>query len=158
MDSFARTILLSAVPGVLVGLTTAYVSVRWALRRFRAERWFDRKAEAYSSLFLALADIEHHCTVHLRQIEEGTKYDPAYLDRLGELARSGFAEVRKAAAMGEFLFGPESAKRLQKLERDINEVSAERDIHDTLSNQYHAASSALRDLRPLAKGDVAHPW
>jgi hypothetical protein len=129
-----------------------------ALRRFRAERSFERKFQVYSQLFGALADIQRHCTVHLRQIEEGAQYKDDYLDNLGCLASSGFTEIRKAVAVGEFLFSPQSSQRLRQLEEEIEKAHDQRDLHEVLVDECGAVERALRELRSLAKADVAGEW
>ena len=43
--------LLSSIP---VAIVTAWVTVWLALRRFRSERWWERKVDSYTSLFVLI--------------------------------------------------------------------------------------------------------
>lgn len=158
MNDFASTLLLSTVPAILVGLVTAWASVRLALGRFRAERWFDRKTDAYAQLFSALANIQRNCSVQLERIEEGAKYRDDYLGNLAALAAAGSEEIRKSATIGEFLFGERSSTLLLKLERDIEKAHAQRDLHDIYEDESHVVADAIQKLRALAKADLARPW
>jgi hypothetical protein len=54
MPQWLTTVLSSLLPSLIVGICTAIFSVRLALRRFHAERWWERKAEAYSQIEEAL--------------------------------------------------------------------------------------------------------
>lgn len=47
MPEWLASFLKSALPSLAVGVFTALISVKLALRRFHAERWWERKADAY---------------------------------------------------------------------------------------------------------------
>jgi hypothetical protein len=158
MDHLASTLLLSIIPAVTAGVITAIVSVRLALRRFRAERWFERKAQAYTDLFTGLSHIQRYCALQIESLEEGTQRDDKYMKTLSEQASAGFAEIRRAAALGEFLFGLETAKRLARLESALEAARASDDIHEQYSDDEAAVSGALKDLRKLAKDDLSRAW
>lgn len=49
-------LLVSILSGLITGIATAYITVRFALRRFRAEKWRERKAKSYVCIIESL----HH--------------------------------------------------------------------------------------------------
>ena len=92
-----QDVLITFVLTVAAGAVTAFLSVQFALRRFRAERWWERKAQAYAELFSALFHVQRFCRVKLRNLEEGVPYSENYMEELNTKANAGFAEIRRAA-------------------------------------------------------------
>lgn len=148
------SVLISTLLAILTAIVTSAVSVRLALRRFRAERWFDRKVHAYEALFEATTDFQRHSEVHLSRIEEGIAFRNEYLAQLAERASHAYSQIRKSAAMGEFMFSTKSAERIHRFAAALELAARENDVHERHSLNVDAASGALTDLRALAKADL----
>jgi hypothetical protein len=147
--------VISFVSALAVGVLTAIASVQLALRRFRAERWWERKAEAYSILLGALFDVQRSLQFEISRIEEGTDLSESYLKDLKDRSRAGYVEIRKAAVIGSFLFGSESAARINVLVNKLDDPKHNLDFHEEVGEDFDAVTSALRDLKELAKNDLA---
>ena len=78
------TFLTSLAVGVMVAIVSAYVTVRLALSRFRAEQWWTRKADAYASILEALHYSKDCDVQYMREFEEGR-----ILNSKDELAERG---------------------------------------------------------------------
>ena len=63
------------VVGLVIAVVSARVTVHFALKRFYSEKWWERKAEAYSSIIEALHHIrnyaDHHMEFEMRGAEIG---------------------------------------------------------------------------------------
>jgi hypothetical protein len=116
-DTILTGSLQTILPSLIGGVVTAAVSVRLALKRFRSERWWERKAQAYSDLLLSLFHVQIHAKRRLEEVVEGVAFDESYIATLSARAANGFAEIRKAAALGSFLFSTEVSQRLLRLEQ-----------------------------------------
>lgn len=144
----------NVISGLLTGLITAAVSVRFALRRFRHERTWERKVQAYSELFDALFHVKRNATIHLQRIEEGGTYNEDYLKTLAERASAGYSAIRKATVIGTFIFSDEATACLTKLEETLDDPHHNDDIHEELSADLDAITKAIDALRPIAKHDL----
>jgi len=151
------SILIALGPALVVGIVTAFVTVRLALSRFRQERWWERKAQAYADLFEALFDVQWHARRRIEEIEEGSQFVEGYMQRLADRASTGYSEIRKYAAIGPFLFSSETASRLAQLEKSLDRPSHDADPHDEWSETLDAVTAALRDLRTMAHRDLRLP-
>ena len=155
IDGFTRDLLLAVIPAVVVGVVTAILSVKLALRRFRQERWWERKSQAYTDLFAALFHVQRYNRVLLSRIEEGTQVSSDYLDRVAELATEGYSEIRKSVALGTFVFSAETAGRLEALQIELDDPRYDEDAYEETTALLSAVTSAIADLKPLAKRDLA---
>lgn len=147
------SILIALAPALVVGVVTALVTVRLALSRFRQERWWERKAQAYADLFEALFNVQWHAKRQIEAIEEGAHFVEGYMEGLSERASAGYLSIRKLAAIGPFLFSAETANRLAALEKSLDRPSRE-DPHDEYSDALDAVTAAQGDLRAMAHRDL----
>lgn len=50
MDNFLQGFLIALMPAFLVSVITAYITVRLSVKQFSSQRWWEKKAEAYSHI------------------------------------------------------------------------------------------------------------
>jgi hypothetical protein len=146
--------VFSFFSALIVGIVTAILSVRLALRRFRAERWWERKAEAYSTLLVALFDIRRYLEFEIRAIEE--RFEPAeeFLSELRDRSRKGHFEIRKAAAVGTFLYSAPVAERLEALIRDFERPRHNHDFYEEYCEDLDSVRAALAEIKKMGKADL----
>jgi len=147
--------IFSFVSALALAVLSALVSVQLALRRFRAERWWERKAEAYSALLIALFDVQRSLDYEIRRIEEGAQLSESYLKDLKDRSRAGYTEIRKAGVIGTFLFGAEAATRINQLVDSLDTPKHGLDFYEEVGEDFDAVRSALVDLKQIAKRDLA---
>jgi hypothetical protein len=151
------SILVGLVPALIVGIVTAYVAVRLALSRFRQERWWERKAQAYAELFEALFDVQWYSRRRAEELEEGAHFVGGYMEGLSSRASAAYLLIRKYAAIGPFLFSPATASRLAELEKILDRPAYNEDPLEEVSNTLGAVAAALKDLRTMAHRDLGLP-
>ena len=49
--------------GLFVAVVTSVVTVRLSIKRFRSERWWERKVEAYTDLLSSLSDSKRYANL-----------------------------------------------------------------------------------------------
>ena len=59
--------VLTTIPAIVAAVVTAVLTVRLSFRRFQAERWWDRKADAYANIIGAL----QHCIIYNSTVVRG---------------------------------------------------------------------------------------
>ena len=150
-------VLVSFFLTVAAGIVTALLAVHLALRRFRTERWWERQAQAYADLISALFDVQRYCRLEVRRVEQGGQFADDYGKDLNARANAGFAEIRKAAALGTFVFGPDTARRLEQLEQQLDDPHYNEDFYEEVTAHLHAVTGALKDLKLLSKKDLSLP-
>jgi hypothetical protein len=149
------TILSSLIPSLIVGVCIAVFSVRLALRRFHAERWWERKAEAYSRIVEALYHAKEYCAA--RSSDEktaGRQITPEREKELSEGYQHACRELRKAASVGAYIISDEVAKVLSALEKRPRLDPKDTAWVEIFDADYEAYKKALGDVRTLAKKDL----
>ncbi len=150
MSSSIIQFVTSLITPLLVAVVTAVLTVQLSFRRFQAERWWDRKAEAYSRIVEALHHIVAYTSMSWKDWNEDATVREADKKELLQSYEKAVKELRLATGIGAYVISDEAAKILTELES--------RPEHD---NPYDAIDAALSDyqkaltkIRQLAKKDL----
>ena len=153
-DFNVSLLVLNLLTAILVAIVTALISVWLAFRRFRAERFWERRIDSYSRIIDALHSAKAFAEDHFEAEVEGTKLLP---DRVAELsARSlqGKDEVFKAIDTGALLLPQHAIDRLRKYASDVTEASHSRSWPEYLEGQIEATQDCMRDITAIARRDL----
>src|SRR5271165_48966 len=86
----------------LVGSTfTAFLTVHLSLRRFQAERWWERKVDAYSRIIEALHHVIAYITMVLEQSQ--SEFPPENKAEIESFCKKAIRDLRMAADVGSFI-------------------------------------------------------
>ena len=61
------------IGGIIVGAVSAWITVQLSLRKFRTEKWWELKVEAYSKIIGALHNSKAFADEHLNAHNRGYK-------------------------------------------------------------------------------------
>ena len=148
------TILSTVLPSLAVGICTAVITVRLSLRRFHAERWWDRKAEAYSGIVEALHSAMDYWSSRSHEETTGREIDDERGKRLSADYDNAARELRKATGIGAYIISEEVAACLEKLQKRERLAPDDFAWFEIFDNEYEAHKKALAEIRRLAKNDL----
>src|SRR5947208_12000848 len=109
MPQWTFSILTNLVPALLVAIVTSVLTVRLSLRRFHAERWWERKAEAYSRIIESLhAAMEYHSAMS-DEAMTAEERDEARYARLKNEYDEAYRNLRRSTGIGAYIISEEAA-------------------------------------------------
>lgn len=146
--------LLNIVSGVFVAVLTSWLTVRFALRRFQSEKWFERRIDAYTKVIEALHFMKHCTELQIRAAERGVDLPKHTEDELVQAYRKGLGDLRRLTDMGALLFSAEGVAVLDQLTEELRLATQEQSWWEHLDSEGAAIAKALRALRPIAKRDL----
>jgi hypothetical protein len=150
MADFTYHLATSLITGVVSALLT------WTLawRRFRTEKWRERRADAYERIIDALHSAKRFSDVHLERWSSGGN-EPAdeELKELREQSKNGHDYVLRAVDTGRFILPDEALYRLNEYSKEYASNRGE-DFHSYLANGYDIANRCLVDLAKIARKDL----
>ena len=106
--------ILIAVPAaIFIAAVSSWITVYLSLRKFRSEKWWERKADAYANVIEALHNSKEFSDQHLHAREKGCEISSDQDSELRAKSKAGHAEIRRVANIGAFLLSlkPTSAGR-----------------------------------------------
>ena len=154
METTMLTILSQIVVGLVIAGVTALVTVRLALKRFRTEQLWTRKADVYSSILDALHYAKRQADI-LRSEYEGVRYSPKYHKDTAQKGYDAFRKINKAVDIGSFLLCTEANEALKKLHENWKKAEANASeaptYYDHACESFEYIDTCLNELTAAAK-------
>jgi len=156
-------ILISFIISVVSAVVSARVTLHYALKRFYFEKWWERKAEVYSSIFEALHHLKNYADHELaseKVVEPSLRPKvEKVLEELKEKMTTGTAEIRKWADVGAFVISEEAVSALRTLQKELDEsiTKAFGSAHEHFNLKLSAVNRCLESLRYIANNDLKGP-
>lgn len=142
------TIAASALAAVLA----ARLTLRAAAAQFTSERWWERKADAYSGLVHALHEMRGYVQT-LQDLHAGTP-GPMAEEHLKVQWRHGREELARAAAQHAFVIHTDAATELDLVAGALRFATNGRPHPESLPAEAVAIESGLRRIREIAARDL----
>ncbi len=149
-----ENMLYQIASGLLISVVTALVTVQLSLRRFRSERMWERKVQAYERIFESLHHLKAYCDGHLKAEECGSKMDINREQELYGKFRLALEEINKYRDIGSFLIAESAVERLKRFEMELEKSYEGKTIFEIADNQYGYVTSCIKDVNEIARSDI----
>lgn len=159
LNSQTIATLIAAVLAFVAAVLAAGVSIYNArFMRFAKERWWERKADAYTRIIEALSDLVYYYEEHYERELSHDGMSDEYKKTIDEHWRRGYAEIKRATAVGAFLISPAAASALENMWKERGKDVHIDDWFGMLESEYVAARECLKVVVAAAKHDLHAPW
>lgn len=144
----------SLATGIVIAVLSAWLTVKFALRRFYSEKWWERKATVYTAIFEALHHVRN-CADHQLVFSQRDIGMPEAADtELTKLMSNAIADLRKYFDIGTFILSQEAVDVIAVFMRDLDEATKVINWEPHLALKIDAVEKCLTSLRPVAKMDL----
>lgn len=146
--------MFEAATTILVGAAISWITVQLSVNKFRSERWWERKVDAYERVIEALHHIKAVETVELHYAEQ-MRDVPEERDReLAERVKPAYEEMRKVFDVGAFQLSAKAYARIMEFNEE-REAAWEANLgYATVDLSLHAAETCLKDFIVIAREDL----
>jgi hypothetical protein len=137
-----------------VAVFASILSVNLAMRRFYSEKWWERKAEAYSRIVEELYHVLNSldtCLVYFDQREELPQEDQNEINRLSNQA---YKELYKAECIGAFIISDDVANALSQMREKEKNLSLDDPMELRLRARSNIVSECLNTVKSLARKEL----
>ncbi|MBK9240779.1 MAG: hypothetical protein IPL75_11055 [Acidobacteria bacterium] len=146
-----------------VAFITAAVTVWLTRRQAFSEKWWERKAEAYSEILKALAHMAQHQWVELAEANRVgmSDSDDGPDEKAARVARYETARlhIEHVTAIGAFIISAEVVGHLRLLESDFNRALHDSSrVEDFFKGSLDAIHKATAAIRESANKELHHGW
>lgn len=142
------TVAASALSAVLA----ARLTLRAAAAQFTSERWWERKADAYSALVHSLHAMRGYVQT-LQDLHAGSP-GPMAEEHLKVQWRHGREELARAAAQHAFVIHTDAATELDRVAGALRFATNGRPHPESLPAEADAIEAGLRRIREIAARDL----
>lgn len=146
--------LLSFGSSVVVAVITATLTVRFALRRFYAEKWWERKSATYTAIIEALHHVKNYAETNLTSSLLGRYLTEQRRQDLNEKLQGAMTELRKQLDIGDFVISEEAVVVMNKLMAELDASSNTENWQEHLELTLSAINNCLSSMRRIARKDL----
>jgi hypothetical protein len=153
MNPLMQTVI-TILGGILISVVTSYITVQLSLRQFYSQKWWERKADAYSALIEALYHVKNYMQKDLEQEAGFLELTTEEKIVLSGKLRQANEELWKAESIGVFVISKGAAQSLTKLRVQHN-IEEEKWMTGADANDYlSAVNKCLEEIINYAKRDL----
>jgi hypothetical protein len=146
--------LVTIIASLIIAIFTAIITVRLSLRRFRAERWWERKADTYSRIVEALHNALEYCEAKSDESLTHIEITPERKAQLNQDYAKATFELRKATGVGAYIISPAVSDALVRLFSQPSLDWEKTAIFEFYDHEREGYKTALNEIRELAKKDL----
>ena len=150
LEVFGFTVLAS----VLAALASAWLTTRFALHRFRAEKGWEKRIEAYERIIQSLHESKSACNELLIYESRGTEPSEERNTELAVMRATANREVERAIDLGAFLLMDKALKCLKGFQNDMRRASNTNSWTQHLVENYDALHACLQEFVEIARDDL----
>ena len=142
------------VKPILISLLTAIITVKFSLRKFRTEKWWEKKAETYAKIIDALHHLKNYCEKKL-DVEYGCfKLDQKVEEKLAEQYKMALSEVSKAIDVGAFILTDEAVEILETYQNRPELSWDDYPLFEIIEHDLKYTKECLQTFKIVAKKDL----
>ena len=146
MSAYLPAIL--SLVGAVIGASLSY----WlAIRRFRSERWWERKYQAYSDVLEALNDMRARLDTFYDAYIEKREVPKQEAQSLLTAYRDGMRNIEKQRAIGGLVLGDKVVDELRKFEQAMAKASGGGDQFEYLDGSLGAVNECISKVISLGR-------
>ena len=158
----ALTLIVSVISAISAAVV-AYVA--WeALRRFRSQKWWERRVDSYLEVLGALSDASAYFDRELLADMRQSPVPAQQTEDLAEKARKADREIRRTVDLAELFISTKAYRRLKQYMQDsaravrtIDDEGNQVSWTDHLSAGLDAVTTCQADMIKIAKEDLELP-
>lgn len=139
---------------LIVAVPTAMISSHLAVKKYRTDRWWDKKAEAYLEAISALNDVILYCDYALEYHIFDMNRDKHQVSKLKEQFDLSCLKLRAQNNASELLFSPDACEVLRQFNFKLSVAEEKQDLEVELSSIRVAAEDTQRKLSSFASKNL----
>jgi hypothetical protein len=140
--------------GIVVATITSVLTVRLALRRFYAEKWWERKSTAYTAIIEAMHHVREQADSSFEAERRHVEIPPETEEILRRKMKEGLAQLRLHRDIGSLVVSDEATALLNKLLENLEASADEQSWIEYLVARMNAVTECMPQMRRIAKIDL----
>jgi len=142
------------IAAVVSPFFTSYLTAKWSLRKFYAEKWWERKERAYSEIISAINDILQYFEYNEEWYTTGFEPPEEKVNELKSLYHESLWRLKKAKSIGEFVISKKAVYALKELDKLPKLNPNENPPEDVWYQDYKNHEQTLKTIIEIAKKDL----
>ena len=134
----------------------AWITVVFALSRYKKEKHWERKLQAYSDVLAALGTMNQILNQWIREVEERREASPEQIDDNVQRYRSAMEKIEETSSVAALILSTKVNRRLRNLITDLHRANNDdqRSWLSVLQEEQSIVEKARDDLVEIGKSEL----
>ncbi len=138
--------------GIPVG--AAFLGAWLGAKRFRNERWWERKVESYTDLIEALHEMKWPTGKYIDTVIENRKLSDNDWEEYWKIFDGGSKNARNVAERSSFLISSEVLREIREMEKQLSIAQDFNNSFDYLNKAYEAIDKCLQKVKEIGAKEL----
>ncbi len=147
-------IFWKVISSIGIAAISSWITVQLSIKKFRSERWWEKKVESYERVIEAFHNYKKFDTEHMTAEGYGREVDKKRYAELNKLAKVARDEILKASDIGGFLLSKNAQKILKKYEVESKNIPRQDTWYDHLDLSWSIANRYMEEFIEEARRDL----
>ena len=147
-------ILLNILSAVAIAGLSSWITVYLSLKKFRTEKWWEKKAEAYSNLVGVIHDAKAFAEKNLTASSRNRELSEEEDSDLRAKSCKAESEIYRAMDVGAFYLSEVAIECLKKYKKESSEAGQEKSWVHYLVEDFDATDKCLQSVIKIARSDL----
>jgi len=140
---------------IFISVCAAFLAAWLANRRFKNEKWWERKADAYTNLIEALHNMKWFSGEHFDAEIEGRTLTEEYKEELWLEYKLGKRKIWRIAETSSFIVSPDVSIVIRDLEKALSNAGNAESYFEHLDEQWGAIDLCIKKVKDIAKKELS---
>lgn len=154
MDELTE-VLIKIFTGIIIAAVTSYITVHLSRKKFRSERWWEKKVEAYERVIEAFHKSKKFATEHMDAEYKGSNVPEERDEELARQSKEAREEILRASDVGAFILSDTALSILAKYEAESGELHKCKSWSEYLDSDWSITHQYMNEFISEAKRDIA---
>ena len=154
MNEFTQGIFTALIPAIIIAIFAPYMTVKWSLKQFYSEKWWEKKAEAYSHIIEHLSYLQYYFGEWYSEGLNEKKLADKDKEKLSEGYRQARESITKATAIGTYIVSDDTTTALVTLLRELEKQDPMGNWVGDIDRCYGSVKECIKKIREYAKADL----
>ena len=147
-------ILLNIVSTIAIAAFSSWIAVQLSISKFRTEKWWEKKTEAYERVIEAFHNVKNGFSAHM-EVEFGEmKLSEDRKKELEKCSRNARDEILRASDIGAFILSKNALNILAKFEAQSKIAIKENGWFGFLDSSWSLADNHMKEFIEEAHRDL----
>ena len=147
-------LFLTILSGVAIAGLSSWITVHLSLKRFRTEKWWEKRAEAYSNLLGAIHDAKAFAENNLEADQRNRELTEEEDKELRSKSKRAEGEIYRAMDVGAFYLSQEAIECLKSYKKQSSEAGKDGSWTLYLIEDLEATDTCLKSMIEIARNDL----
>lgn len=145
---------LKVLSGIAIAAASSWITVQLSRHKFRSEKWWEKKVDAYERVIEAFHNSKKFSTEHMNAEYNGREVEESRDQELRRTSRLARDEILRAYDVGAFILSKKALSILAKYEAETESLKECQSWHEYLDESWGLTHKYMKEFIEEAHQDL----